>query len=121
MIEQLVGDLYRSVVTHLGRVEARRLFEAVAKEPWKGGRQPDRKKNEELLARYDRELAKHPQKRREIPRRVGQQCHPRDPLSAEAVERRVRRLVSDRSRRQKAMEEHYRWLGPTPLLESTDI
>jgi len=125
-IEQLVRDLFQTAMTHLDRVEARRLFESVVKERWTKGKQPDQERNQQLLARYDTEAAKTPNKIREIPRRLGVQMHPGEPSQAESLARRIRRLVSDRNRRQKAREEAYRRFGPT-LLEkaitnpSTDI
>jgi hypothetical protein len=121
-IEQLAADLFQTAVTHLGRDEARRLLESVVKQRWTKGKQPDRERNRQLLERYDRELAKTPDKIREISRRLGKQFHPRDPSQAESLERRVRRLVKTRDRQQRAMEEAYRRAGPS-LLEkasSTD-
>ena len=122
-IEQLVGDLFQTAVTHLGRDEARRLFDTVVKQRWTNCKQPDGERNRQLLELYDRELAETPDKIRQIPRRLGKHFYPGDPLQAESLERRARRLVKTRNRQQRAMEEAYRRAGPS-LLEkasSTDV
>jgi hypothetical protein len=54
-IEQLVVDLFQTAVTHLGRGEARSLFESVVKQRWIKGKQPDHERNRQLLELYDRE------------------------------------------------------------------
>jgi hypothetical protein len=50
-----------------------------------------------------------------IPRVVAMQMHPDNSRSAPATEKQIRRLVKERSRRQKAMEEAHARL-PKSLL-----
>jgi len=118
-IERLVIDLFQTAVTHLGRREARRLFEETVKAPWKKGKQPHHDRNRQLLEKYDSAVRKAPNNIKSIPRMVAKQMHPNNPQSAPATERQIRRLVKDRSRRQKAMEEAYGRL-PRTLLNQSD-
>jgi hypothetical protein len=118
-VVRLATDLFATAVTHLGRPEARRLFADVAKAPWKKGKQPDRSRNDRLLEMYDNAVREAPDRVRSIPRLLAQQEHPDNPGSVAATEKRIRRLVKDRSRREKAMEEVYRRF-PRTFLNSSD-
>jgi len=116
LIEQLVHDLYRSVATHLGRNEARRLFKGATKRPRGGNRPRHCERNREWLKLYDRELAKGTNKRRAIPERVASKiCRDHHELREESVARQIRRLVKERKRRQEAMEEQCRHFLPSLL------
>jgi transketolase len=118
-VERLATDMFETAVTHLGRLEARRLFAEVAKAPWKKGKQPNRSRNDELLDMYDNAVREAPDRIRSIPRLLAKEMNPKNPRSAPATEKQIRRLVKDRSRRQKAMEEAYRRF-PRTLLGSSD-
>lgn len=118
-IERLVIDLFETAVTHLGRREARRLFEETVKAPWKKGKQPNRDRNRQLLEQYDGAVREAPNEIKSIPRKLAMQMHPKNPRSVPATEKQIRRLVKDRSRRQKAMEEAYGRL-PRTLLNQSD-
>jgi hypothetical protein len=118
-IERLVVDLFQTAVTHLGRREARSLFEDTVKAPWKKGKQPDHERNRKLLEKYDSAVREAPNNAKSIPRMVAVQLHLNNPQSAPATEKRIRRLVKERIRRQKAMEEAYGRL-PRTLLNQSD-
>jgi hypothetical protein len=107
-VERLATDLFKAAVTHLGRPEARRLFAEVAKAPWKKGKQPNHDRNDQILEMYDNAAREQPDRIKSIPRLLAKQLHPNNPRSVPATEKQIRRLVKDRSRRQKAMETAYR-------------
>lgn len=118
-IERLVTDLFKTTATHLGRSEARRLFNEVTKAPWTKGKQPNRDQNDQLLDKYDNAVRQEPDRIKSIPRLLAKKLHPTNPRSVPATEKRIRRLVKDRSRRQKAMEAAYQRF-PRSLLDQAN-
>ena len=118
-LERLATDLFETAVTHLGRPEARRLFAEVVKAPWKRGKQPNRDRNHQLLEMYDNAVREAPDSIPSIPRLLAKRLHPKNPQSHPATEKQIRRLVKDRSRRQKAMEAAYQRF-PRSLLDQAN-
>jgi hypothetical protein len=86
-IQRLVIDMLQTAVTHLGRREARRLFEETVKAPWKKGKQPDHDRNRLLLEKYDNVVQEAPNNIKSIPRVVAMQMHPNNSRSAPATEK----------------------------------
>lgn len=80
-IERLVTDLFKTTTTHLGRPEARRLFNEVTKAPWTKGKQPNRDQNDQLLDKYYNAVRQEPDRIKSIPRLLAQQRHPTNPRS----------------------------------------
>src|SRR5260370_32906853 len=86
-VERLATDLFETAVTHLGRLEARRLFAEVAKAPWKRGKQPNRSRNDQLLEMYDSADLRAPNPLGPIPLLFATHPPPNTPPSAPSTEK----------------------------------
>jgi len=112
----LATDMFNVAVTWLGEPKAQRSLAERAKSPRRKGKQPDRDWNHQLLEMYDKAVREETDLIKSVPRRLARQLHPENPGSVPATEKRIRRLVKERSRRQRAMEAAYRRF-PRSLLD----
>jgi hypothetical protein len=115
-VRKIAADVVKAAIANLGRRGARVLFERLLRKRSTKNKKPNPDRRRQVLAMYDQEATKTPEKTRLIAGRLGRRLHPKDPIRAESTARYIRRAVSERAR---ATEEARRY-GPTLLDAATD-
>jgi hypothetical protein len=97
-VKTFVFKVFRLTKIHLGERNARELFIGVTHR--KRGRRASTKVNDELLRRFDAEVAENPKNADSAPRRVAESLSKLDRKtfgpSSSAIEKRIRRLSKER-------------------------
>jgi hypothetical protein len=106
-IEALVPHIFTIAAFHFGDVEARKLFNTAAKK-----KRGSARNDAELLRMHDAEVAKHPKKRRSsVPRMLAKRLYSEEGKkfgkSADAIRKRISRLLKTRSDREEAAARHW--------------